>query len=240
MPPNTQHNRPTSTSTTKSADKNDEILSSHPSLTKVYMNKSFALRRQRSNLTPSTTKTVQQQTTSKPLSARQTVKLTNSVPSTSLSIGNSSGQTNRAVELRRARAQAKIEELAQRTKQQLQKTEQYNDTMSASWHSNASSNTSKKDFSHLRVNSRATLNTTQKQDLLKTRTIPPSSHHRSSSASPNSLGETTTKTSKYRKAMVSSVTNDLEYQKMNGSTHSEGVVCRLFFVEKTEIFYLNI
>ncbi|CAF4175430.1 unnamed protein product, partial [Rotaria magnacalcarata] len=105
------------TTAPKYMDDNDEILSSHPSLTKVYMNKSFALRRQRSNVPPSTTKSVQQQVVSKALTTRQIIKPTASVPSTtvtstSLSINNSSGQTNRAVELRRARAQAKIEELA--------------------------------------------------------------------------------------------------------------------------------
>ena len=149
------------TTTNKYLDDNEDILSSHPSLTKVYMNKSFALRRQRSNLVPSTSKPVQQQqqqqTVSKPLPTRQLLKPTPSIPSTSLSTNNSSGQTNRAVELRRARAQAKIEELAQRTRQQLQKTEQHNDIMSASWHSNASS-TSKKDISHLRSNPRANNN----------------------------------------------------------------------------------
>ncbi|CAF0739599.1 unnamed protein product [Rotaria sordida] len=244
MPANTQYNRAlsssTTTTTTKYVDDNEEILSSHPSLTKVYMNKSFALRRQRSHLMPSTSKPVQQQqqqqqqqqTISKPLSTRQIIKPTTSVPSTSLSINNSSGQTNRAVELRRARAQAKIEELAQRTRQQLQKTELPIDLMSASWHSNASS-TSKKDFSQLRVNSRSTNNnnkniSTPKQDLLKTRTISTistTSHHRSSSASPNPLGETKTKTSKYRKPMVSSVTSESQYQKMNGSFYREGERC---------------
>jgi hypothetical protein len=238
MPANTQYNRPLSSSTTnKYLDDNEEILSSHPSLTKVYMNKSFALRRQRSNLVPSTSKPVQQPSTSQPqqtiskaLPTRQLLKPTTTIASTSLSTNNSTGQTNRAVELRRARAQAKIEELAQRTRQQLQKTEQHNDIMSASWHSNAS-NTSKKDYSHLRSNPRSTNNnnnnlSSQKQDMLKTRTIT-SSHHRSSSASPNPLGETTTrtttKTSKHRKQMTSSVTDESQYQKMNGSTYSEGV-----------------
>ncbi|CAF2705962.1 unnamed protein product [Rotaria sp. Silwood2] len=234
MPANTQYNRPLSSSTittaTKYVDDNEEVLSSHPSLTKVYMNKSFALRQQRSTLIPPTSKSVQQQqqTIPKPLPTRQIIKPTTSIPSTSLSINNSSGQTNRAVELRRARAQAKIEELAQRTRQQLQKTERPNDLMSASWHSNASS-TSKKDISQLRVNPRSINNnnniSTQKQDLLKTRTISSTSHHRSSSASPNPLGEPTTKTSKYRKPMVSSVTSESQYQKMNGSCYSEGERC---------------
>jgi hypothetical protein len=227
MPANTQYNRPLSSSTNKYLDENEEILSSHPSLTKVYMNKSFALRRQRSNLVPSTSKPIQQQqqTVPKPLPTRQLLKATPSVPSTSLSVNNSNGQTNRAVELRRARAQAKIEELAQRTRHQLQKTEQHTDIMSASWHSNASTS-SKKDLSHLRSNPRSNNNhnlPSQKQDLLKTRTISSSSHHRSSSASPNPLGEPTTRTSKYRKAMVSSVTDETKYQRMNGSLYHEGV-----------------
>jgi hypothetical protein len=236
MPANTQYSRPlssstiTTTTTNKYLDDNEDILSSHPSLTKVYMNKSFALRRQRSNLVPSTSKSVQQQqqqTVSKTLATRQLIKPTTSIPSTSLAANNSSGQTNRAVELRRARAQAKIEELAQRTRQQLQKTEQHNDIMSASWHSNASS-TSKKDFSNLRLNPRSINNnnqrlSSQKQDMLKTRTISSSPHHRSSSASPNPLGEPTTKTSKHRKLMTSSVTDESQYQTMNGSTYSEGV-----------------
>lgn len=240
MPANTQYSRLSSAPSTaaglttpKYADDNEEALSGHPSLTKVYMNKSFALRRQRSNLTPSATKPVQQPAQSKPSTVRPTTKPTTSIPSTSvlstsLSVNSPSGQTNRAVELRRARAQAKIEELAQRTRQQLKKTEQYNDVMSASWHSNASSS-SRTDFAHLRVNPRSVNNNnipSQKQDLLQTRTISSSSssHHRSSSASPNPLGETiTTKTSKYRRPMVSSVTSESQYQKMNGSTYSEGV-----------------
>ncbi|CAF4993904.1 unnamed protein product, partial [Rotaria socialis] len=61
----------------------------------------------------------------------------------------------------------------------------------------------------------------------QTRTISSSSssHHRSSSASPNPLGDGTKKTAKYRKAMVSSVTTESQYQKMNGSTYSEGERC---------------
>jgi hypothetical protein len=246
MPANTQYNRPSSSSTTnKYLDENEEILSSHPSLTKVYMNKSFALRRQRSNLPLSTAKPVQQQQqqqqpVSKTLPTRQLLKLTTSIPSTSLLTSNSSGQTNRAVELRRARAQAKIEELALRTRQQLHKTEQHNDIMSASWHSNAS-NTSKKDLLSLRSNPRSNNNnlSSQKQDMLKTRTISSSPHHRSSSASPNPLGETpTTKPSKYRKPMTSSVTDEAQYQRMYGSTFSEGVrQSNNIFIEK---YYLII
>ncbi|UJR33988.1 hypothetical protein I4U23_021403 [Adineta vaga] len=239
MPANTQYNRPMSSSTnSKYLDDNEDISSTHPSLTKVYMNKSFALRRQRSNLVPSTTKPVQQtqpqqqqqqqSLVSRTLPSRQLLKLTPSVPSTN----NSTGQTNRAVELRRARAQAKIEELAQRTRHQLQKTEQHNDLMSASWHSNASS-TSKKDLFSIRSNPRSNNNnhlSIQKQDLSKTRTISSSSHHRSSSASPNPLGEsmttpTTIKSSKYRKGMTSSVTDEAQYQRMHGSTFSEGDRC---------------
>lgn len=252
MPASTQYSRPMSSSTTAAAtttnkylDDSEDILSSHPSLTKVYMNKSFALRRQRSNLVPSTSKPVQQQppaqqqhqTVSKALATRQPLKPTTSIPATSLTVNNASGQTNRAVELRRARAQAKIEELSQRTRQQLQKTEQHNDIMSASWHSNASSS-SKKDYSNLRSKPRPTNNvnqlSTQKQDMLKTRTISSTSHHRSSSASPNPIGELTTKTSKYRKPMTTSVTDESHYQKMNGSTYSEGVsVKKILFKKKS-------
>jgi type II secretory pathway pseudopilin PulG len=240
MPANSQYNRglsssvttATSVATNKYADDPDEMLSSHPSLTKVYMNKSFALRRQRSNLVPSTVKPAAPQpqqpqpSVPKSLLSRQMLKGTTSIPSTSLlasSMSNASGQTNRAVELRRARAQAKIEELAQRTRQQLQKTEHHGDVMSTSWHSNASSG-SKKDSLQLRSNIRSTYAQipSQKQDLSKTRTISSSSHHRSSSASPNPLGETAA-SSRYRKAMVSSVTDEPTYQKMNGSTYSEGV-----------------
>ena len=216
MPANTQYHRPSTTSN-KYLDEQDEGLTSHSNLTKVYMNKSFALRRQRSNLTPSTIKPVvpPQQSVPKSIVSRSMLKSVASAPPSSMT--NSSGQTNRAVELRRARAQAKIEELAQRTRQQLQKTEHHNDIMSASWHSNASSS-SKKDFLHNRSNPRSIVSS-QKQDLSKTRTISSSSHHRSSSASPNPLTETT----RYRRTMVSSVTDDKQYRKMNGSICSEEV-----------------
>jgi len=231
MPANTQYNRPISASTTTSTtsqtsgnrflDDPDESLASHPSLTKVYMNKSFALRRQRSNLAPSKPLQVQsapqqqqqqQQNVTKTQVVRQVLKSMPSGPSTSTS---SSGQINRAVELRRARAQAKIEELSQRTRQQLQKSEHHNDIMSASWHSNASSS-SKKDFLHGRTNARPSQSnvssTLQKQDLSKTRTISSTSHHRSSSASPNPQNETNF-SSRYRRTMVSSVTDE----KSNGN-----------------------
>ncbi|CAF0756505.1 unnamed protein product [Adineta ricciae] len=245
MPASTQYNRPMSSSTTnKYLDDHEEVSSTHPSLTKVYMNKSFALRRQRSNLVPSgataTAKPGQQQQQQQPQQSSQQSLVSRTLPSRQLlkstpsapSANNSGGQTNRAVELRRARAQAKIEELAQRTRHQLQKSEQQNDLMSASWHSNASS-TSKKDLFGLRANPRSTNNnhlSAQKQDLSKTRTISSSSHHRSSSASPNPLGETMTssmptKPSKYRKGMTSSVTDETQYQRMHGSTFSEGDRC---------------
>lgn len=265
MPANAQYHRPISASTNstmstttttgnKYLDDPDETLSSHPSLTKVYMNKSFALRRQRSNLAPATTTKPlqaqsqpsapshhhqqQQQTVSKTLVTRQILKTTPSAPPSSSSLvtssmnNSTSGQTNRAVELRRARAQAKIEELAQRTRQQLQKTEQHNDIMSASWHSNASSS-SKKDFFHGRTNPRSSqtnvLSTSQKQDLSKTRTISSSSHHRSSSASPNPMNEnsnlSTNVSSRYRRAMVSSVTDEKQYQKLNGNLCSDEERC---------------
>ena len=235
MPASAQCQRTLSLSTAqKYSDEPDDSLSLHPSLTKVYMNKSFALRRQRSNLVPSTTKPtpqqppptlVQQQAAAKQFAQRQLLKSATPVgTSTSITPSSSNGgQTNRAVELRRARAQAKIEELAQRTRHQLQKTEQYNDVMSTSWHSNAS-NSSKKDLFHLRAYPR-TVNQTvpsQKQDMLKTRTISSSQHHRSSSASPNPSGERGTPP-RYRKAMVSSVTDERQYQKMHGSAYGEGV-----------------
>ena len=235
MPASVQYQRTLSLSTAnKYPDEPDDPLSLHPSLTKVYMNKSFALRRQRSNLVPSTTKPMpqqqqqpqlQQQIAAKQLAQRQLLKSATPVgPSTPITPSNSNGgQTNRAVELRRARAQAKIEELAQRTRQQLQKTEQYSDVMSTSWHSNAS-NSSKKDLFHLRAYPRPINQavSSQKQDMLKTRTISSSSHHRSSSASPNPSGERGTP-ARYRKAMVSSVTDERQYQKMHGSAYSEGV-----------------
>jgi len=104
--------------------------------------------------------------TSKPLS-RQPLK---SLPSAN----NSGNQTNRAVELRRARAQAKIEELSQRSKKQFHKSNHPIDVMSASWHSNASS-TNKKDFANIRTTTKT--NIPPKQDLSVTRTI----YHRSSS-----------------------------------------------------------
>jgi hypothetical protein len=78
----------------------------------------------------------------------------------------SNNQTNRAVQLRRARAQAKIDELAQRTKKQLYKPNQQMDSMSASWHSHASNNN--------KSNLRTTLKTKpvpEKEDLSTTRTI---------------------------------------------------------------------
>ena len=88
-------------------------------------------------------------------------------------------QTNRAVELRRARAQAKIEELAQRTKKQFYKPHQQLDVMSASWHSHASSNN--------KFTLRTTVKTkpaTQKEDLSATRTISSSLQQRSLTNSP--------------------------------------------------------
>lgn len=245
MPAQIQHNRPSSASTSGSAskyiDEQDETLLGHPSLTKVYMNKSFALRRQRSNVVPAQTKPVQShqaqqgQTSSisKTLISRQTLKpsvpINNNNPTLTSSLSNgSSGQTNRAVELRRARAQAKIEELASRTRHQLQKTEQHNDIMSASWHSNASS-TGKRDHLNQKATTRMTSSTAataaaaaHKQDMLRTRTITSAPHHRSSSASPNPAAESIP-SARYRRTMVSSVTDEGQYNKMNESTLSECV-----------------
>jgi hypothetical protein len=248
MPANPQHHRAmacsASATTNKYLDEHDDVSPSNPSLTKVYMNKSFALRRQRSNVTPSTSKPLnpqqQQPSTSKPLLTRQVLKSAASVPSQALlspTINTTTGQTNRAVELRRARAQAKIEELAQRTRHQLQKTDHHNDMMSASWHSNASSSsTSKKNPFHVKSVVRSTNGhvQTQKQDMLKTRTISASSHHRSSSASPNPLIDTKTST-RYRKMMVSSVTDEQQYHKMNGSTCSEEVHRTL--IDDIDVFF---
>ena len=118
-------------------------------LTKTYTNKSFLSRQQRSNVTP--------------------------FKSNSSTLTNSNSQTNRAVELRRARAQAKISELAQRAKTQVYKPNQHMDTMSTSWHSNASS-THKKDVTNLRSKTKST---SRKEDFSATRTI--------SSTSPNSV-----------------------------------------------------
>jgi hypothetical protein len=197
------------------------------------MNKSFTLRKQHSNVVPPTTKPIQQQQAiSKPLS-RQPLKSTTSIPASSISHLN--GQTNRAVELRRARAQARIEELSQRTRKQLHKTEHQNDLMSASWHSNASS-TNKKDYVSLRSNPRTTGRTTtapqQQQDMLSTRTISSSSHHRSSSVSPNPIAEAAPK---YRKAIMSTATDEQQYQKMNRNSYSKEVVNEVYYFLHTKI-----
>jgi hypothetical protein len=202
VPGNSQNQRPTSASSaTNSIDSNQTPTN----LTNVYMNKSFILRQQRSNLT------------SKPVS-RQPLKSTPSVPSTT----NPSGQMNRAVELRRARAQAKIEELTHRTKKQLTKPTPQIDIMSASWHSSASS-TTKKDLTNPRATARTNA-APQRQDLYSTRTISSSPYHRSSSTSPNPPAE---KPSRYRKVMRSSITDE-QNQRMTASTYSiEGVKKKL-------------
>jgi hypothetical protein len=88
---------------------------------------------------------------------------------------STSSQTNRAVELRRARAQAKIEELAKRTKKQFYKPKQPMDVMSTSWHSHATN-------TNLRTRIK-TKPVSQKEDLSTTRTISSSSCQRSLSGS---------------------------------------------------------
>jgi hypothetical protein len=206
VPANAQYQRPTISS---AIINNNEATSN---LTKVYANKSFILRQQRSNLLPSTPKMIEQQ---------QTIsKHTSSILSP---ITNSSGQTNRAVELRRANAQAKIEELSQRTKKHLHKTNQQSDIMSVSWHSNASS-TSK---TNLRSDPRTTRSNIapERQDMLATRTISSSSNNRSTSASPNRLDETS---SRYQKAMISSFTDSQQSQRLTASTSSVGGVKNTF------------
>jgi hypothetical protein len=197
---NAQYQRPTISS---AIINNNETTSN---LTKVYANKSFILRQQRSNLLPSTPKILEQQ---------QTIsKHTTSILS---SITNSNGQTNRALELRRANAQAKIEELSQRTRKHLHKPNQQSDIMSVSWHNNASS-TSK---TNLRSDPRTTRSNIapERQDMLATR------NNRSTSASPNRLDETS---SRYQKAMISSFTDSQQSQRLTASTSSVGGVKNTF------------
>jgi hypothetical protein len=209
------------------------------------MNKSFILRRQRSNIVPSTSKPTQQQQqivskpiqqqqqiVSKPIqqqqqqvvskpSSRQPLRPTVSIASSSPAT-NPGSQTNRAVELRRARAQAKMEELSQRTKKQLHTPDHQSDIMSVSWHSNASSLT-KKDSTNLQPSPRKTTKTNivpQQQDISS------SSYHRSSSVSPNRSREAP---SKYRNSMMSSAKGDQQYQRMCASTYTIEGVNRVFF-----------
>ncbi len=221
VPANAHYQRQTISSAMINNNDGNETTSN---LTKVYANKSFILRQQRSNLLPSTPKMIQQQ---------QTIsKHTTSILS---SITNSSGQTNRAVELRRANAQAKIEELSQRTRKHLHKPNQPSDIMSASWHSNGSS-TSK---TNLRSDPRPTRSNIapERQDMLATRTISSSSNNRSTSASPNRLDETS---SRYRKAMISSFTDSQQSQRMAASTSSIGGVSKRFvFNIDQSIIYLR-
>jgi len=137
---------------------------------------------------------------------------------------NSNNQTNRAVELRRARAQAKIEELSQRTKKQSYKPSPQIDIMSASWHSNAS-NPNKKDFTNLRTTA-SKVTAPKQQDLSATRTISSSLYHRSSSASSN----------------PPEGRHDQQYAQMSKSTYSIDEVNKIVFIFNTNksIMYLRI
>jgi hypothetical protein len=226
MPVNPQNQRHTSASTTSNN------IDSNQTTPNVYMNKSFILRQQHSNLSPATSKpTQQQQQIASKSSSNQPLKSTIStqLTSASSSVTNSSGQMNRAVELRRARAQAKIEELSQRTKNQLKKPTHQIDIMSASWHSSASS-TSKKDATNLRSNPRPTAKTNtapQREDLYATRTISSAANQRSLSISPNPLGETPLR---YGKAIVSN-TRDEQNKRMTASTYSIEGVKKMFFYQ---------
>jgi len=221
VPVNAQYQRPTVSSAIINNNDGNETTSN---LTKVYANKSFILRQQRSNLLPSTPKMIQQQ---------QTIsKHTTSILS---SITNSSGQTNRAVELRRANAQAKIEELSQRTRKHLHKPNQPSDIMSVSWHSNGSS-TSKTNLRSDPQTARSNI-APERQDMLTTRTISSSSNNRSTSESPNRLDGTS---SRYRKAMISSFTDSQHSQRMTASTSSIGGVNKHFvFNTDQSIIYLR-
>ncbi|CAF1178035.1 unnamed protein product [Adineta ricciae] len=189
------------------------------SLSKVPMTKSFFLRQQRSTVTTPTSKPVQSTKTSLHPPLKQATSVAPSLPS-------SSSQTNRAVELRRARAQAKIEELAQRTKKQLQKQESSskNNIMSTSWHSNANS-LGKNNSVNGRISARTTTKPTilsERENLSATRTIssaaPP---HRPASASPNRPEQKLT-LSEYRKPVRINQSNAQQSQRMTTSALSLG------------------
>ncbi|CAF3076528.1 unnamed protein product [Rotaria sp. Silwood2] len=212
-----QHQQQISSSSTINNNDWDETK---PNFTKFYTNKTFTLRQQTSHLSSSTSKPIQQQQQipSKTL-LQQNSKPITTMLSTSLSTINSSRQTNRTVQLRRARAQAKIEELSQRTTKQLHKTDHQSDIMNTSSHSNFI-NHSKKELTNLQSNSQTitrTNITSPRQDMLKTRTISSSSKHRSASASPQLYKETP---SRYRKTMTSIVTDEEQCQKASTSVCS--------------------
>ncbi|CAF3711818.1 unnamed protein product [Rotaria sp. Silwood1] len=177
---------------------NNDYDETKPNFTKFSMNKTFLLRQQSSNHLPSTSKLIQQQISSKTLSQQI------SKPTTTI---NSCRQINRTVQLRRARAQAKIEELSQRNIKQLNQ----NDIMNTSWHSNASSN-DKKELANLQLNSPIIARTniiSPRQDILARRTISSISAHRPTSTSPKFHEEISPRC---RKTMTS-----IEYQKRNTS-----------------------
>ena len=247
MPAHIQSNRPLSSVSSPSSstaaggggaagtpidhDQMDENSSSQLNLTKVFMNRSFTLRRQHANHLPTPTKSSpsipnqgqalmapSQQPPLRP-AARQPLKPTASVPAPT-SLITSNGQTNRAVELRRARAQAKIEELSQRTRKQLHKSDHQNDIMSASWHSNATSS-NKKDPTNVRSNPRMSVKTNRSSQVQDMSKLSSPSHQRSSSTSPKPFGEATPQ---YRRAMVSSVIDEQQYRRMNGSVYANETV----------------
>ncbi|CAF4072921.1 unnamed protein product [Adineta steineri] len=222
IPTNAGYQRLGSAST--ATNNNDETGSN---FTKIPTNKSFILRQQRSNLLASAPKPAQQQQTITKVSTRQPLKQTVSTSSTSSSMTNSIGQTNRAVELRRARAQEKIEQLSERTRKHLHKNDNNNhnnlksDIMSASWHSSASS-LSKTNSASLASNSRVTSRTNnvpRRQDMLTTRTLQSASYHRSSSVSPNLSEE---KPARYPKGSIGSIRDIQPSQRMAISTYSIG------------------
>ncbi|CAF0741498.1 unnamed protein product [Didymodactylos carnosus] len=184
---------PSSHTSSRSNSIADDITS-HPSLSKVSVNKSFALRRQRSSV--STTNKVQQQTQSQPLSITKPVQRPTFTKSqippaqiykptdcTYLDRQSSiNSQTNRAVELRKARARAKIDELSQRTKQQQQQSQEQQ-TMTNQQLMTASLYNGKTNLgSSKRKDIRSTYRPTTKQSL----DVPT---HRSSSASPNTSND---------------------------------------------------
>ncbi|CAF1224718.1 unnamed protein product [Rotaria sordida] len=214
---NSQYQQQTSSSSSSSlTTNNNDCDETKPNFTKFYMNKTFILRQQSSNILSSTSKPIQQQQQilSKTLSC-QNSKSTRTISSKI----NSNRQINRTVQLRRARAQAKIEELSQRTTKQLYKSDHQNDITGTSWDSDASSS-SKKELINLRSNPQTTTKTnitSPRQDMLTARTISSSSNHRSTSESPKLHEETP---SRYRNAMLSIVTNEEQYQKTSTNASS--------------------
>ncbi|UJR13378.1 hypothetical protein I4U23_000395 [Adineta vaga] len=212
IPSSIQLNSPVSYSVSTNSRQN----AANESISKIPTNKSFFLRQQHSNTAASTSKSFQPQTVSK-ITPRQPLKQSTSIASAPSSTLNSNSQTNRAVELRRARAQAKIEELAQRTKKQSHKQENTikTDIMSTSWHSST-------------VNTRSNLQTTkrpttvsERENLSSTRTISLAAYHRSASPSPNSHEQKLT-LSEYRQPVRVKSIDMQQSQRMTASAFSLG------------------